>query len=107
MDSRSLSSALASAMLSSSTSSSSSSTSSTTRDDRSTIRTEGGTVIVRRRNDALEVVDMTTVDGWRVDRTPDDKQTLVVSFTSSRARVDLTIRLTSTGITSSLSSTNS
>jgi hypothetical protein len=60
---------------------------------------------VQRRNDALEVVDVTTLDGWRIARMFDDKRSFVVSFTSRRARVDLTIRLSPSGITSSLSST--
>jgi hypothetical protein len=60
---------------------------------------------VQRRNDALEVVDVTTLDGWGIARRSEDKQSLVVSFTSRRARVDLTIRLSPSGITSSLSST--
>ncbi len=60
---------------------------------------------MQRRNDALEVVDMTTVDGWHVDRS-DDEQSVVVVFTSDRARIELTIRLSPAGITSSLSSTN-
>jgi hypothetical protein len=89
----------------SSTSSSSTSTSSTTRDDRTIIRTDGGTVTVQRRNGALEIVDVTIVDGWHADKMFDDAQTLLVSFTSPRAHVDVTIRLSATGITSSSSST--
>ena len=71
------------------------------------IRTDGGTITVERREGALEVVEVTTEDGWDADRTMDDGQMLIMTFTRGRARIDVAIQLSATGITSSLSSTNS
>lgn len=61
---------------------------------------------MQRRNSTLEVVDVMTADGWRADDTSDE-QTIVVAFSRPGARVDVTIRLSATGITSSVSSATS
>jgi hypothetical protein len=86
----------------SSSSSTSSSSASSSRDDRSTITTNGGTVVVRRgAGDSLEVVDLSAKEGWEATQQAPSPDALDVTFTRPGSKVEVSIRLTSSGITSS------
>ena len=87
---------------SSSTSSTTSSSSSTSRDDRSTINTNGGTVVVRRgAGNTLDVAELQAKDGWEATRQSPSPDALEVTFTRPGSKVEVSIRLTPSGITSS------
>jgi hypothetical protein len=86
---------------SSSASSSSSSSSSAARSDRSTIHTNGGTVVVRRGAHGLEVVELSTADGWEAHHEATGQDRLDVTFEREGSRVDVSVVLTPTGISSS------
>jgi hypothetical protein len=70
------------------------------------VRTNGGSIEVRGDGNVLEVVDISTADGWevQVDR-PDDRQ-LVAVFTGPTGRSEVTIVLTDQGIQTSTQSTS-
>jgi hypothetical protein len=85
----------------SSSSSSSHSSTSSSRTDSSTIRTNGGTVIVRRGAGGLEVVDLSPMDGWAAHHTTSGTVHLDVTFERPGSRVEVAVTLTPTGISSS------
>ena len=70
------------------------------------MRTDGGSIEVRGDGDVLEVVDISTADGWevQVDR-PDDRR-LVAVFTGLAGRSEVTIVLTDQGIQTSTRATS-
>jgi hypothetical protein len=87
---------------SSNSSSTSSTSSSSSRDDRSTTTTNGGAVVVRRGADGtLEVVEVTANEGWTSTQQAPAPDQLEVTFERPGSKVDVTIRLGPSGITSS------
>lgn len=72
------------------------------RTDRSVLRTDGGTVTVERRGDALQIVDLVTSAGWEVAHEFVDAAHLEVRFDRDDDHVTLSVVLTATGISSSV-----
>ena len=68
-------------------------------DATSTVRTSGGDVTVEARAGRLELVDVAAASGWVGDHRLDGPTRLVVSFERKGSRVDVTIDLTPSGIT--------
>ena len=61
---------------------------------------------MRGDGNVLEVVDITTTDGWEVQiERPDDRR-LVASFTGSEGQSEVTVVLTDQGIQTSTRSTS-
>ena len=65
------------------------------------VRTDGGSIEVRGNGEMLEVVDISTAEGWEVQvERPDDRR-LVAVFTGSGGQSEVTIVLTDDGIQTS------
>jgi hypothetical protein len=59
-------------------------------------------VVVRRgTGDTLEVVELTAKDGWEAAQQSPSPDALEVTFTRPGSKVEVSIRLTQSGITSS------
>jgi hypothetical protein len=64
----------------------------------STVHTDGGDVTVRATDGRLEVVEVETAPGWRVDQQQDGPDRLVVTFERDGGLVEVTVELTPTGV---------
>lgn len=70
------------------------------------VRTDGGSIEVRGNGDVLEVIDISTADGWEVQVDQPDDRRLIASFTSDGGRSEVTIVLTDQGIQTSTLATS-
>lgn len=72
----------------------------------STVRTDGGVIMVEARDGRLELVELTAHPGWTSAQQAPDPSTLLVTFERDGDRVEVRVELTDDGIRTETNATS-